>query len=402
MTSLLALLILTAGGLGVTAATVKRLLAVCQPNQVLVIYGLWRGRGYRLLRGGSTLLFPLLEESVALDLSNRNIPIRVVKALTSIGIRITVEGVANLKIASHEPTVHAAVERLIGRTREEVSTMARLTLESNLRGLIATLSPEQLNGDADAFARALLQHAQDDMQQLGLELDSLLITSISDDVRYLNSLGRPQQVKLLRRSRIAEAEARAQSRMEAVEQQASTQLAQIRRDEAIARVEAQRRIQEAGTRQLALVAEAEAETAGERSRVEAELPLQVARIAAVTAQLQADVVAPAQAEYEASLAAARTGAARLRADGDAQAEALRVLMDSLLAAGPDGRQVFLMQRLQPLLALLRQAVPTLDVEQVRLISESGESPNLAGLLAQVQAATNLDLGRWLRPADPPP
>jgi flotillin len=87
-------------------------------------------------------------------------------------------------------------------------------------------------------------------------------------------------------------------------------------------------------------------------------------------QLQADVVAPAEAAYQEALAAARAGAAGIRADGDAQTEALRALMDSLLAAGPEARSVYRMPRLQP-------------------------------LLARLQAATDVDLGRWLRPMDPP-
>ena len=78
-------------------------------------------------------------------------------------------------------------------------------------------------------------------------------------------------------------------------------------------------------------------------------------------------------------------------------------MESLLAAGPEGRTIYLMQRLQPLLALLRQAVPPIAVEELRLVGESrGGQDGLPALLARLQAATDLDLGRWLRPADPTP
>jgi flotillin len=402
MTPFLALLLLSGGGLLVFRAALGRLLAVCQPNQALVIYGLPGRRGYRLLKGGSTLLMPLVEEIRTIDLGNLNIAISVTNALTRSGIRISVEAVANVKIAGHEPTIHAAVERLLDRSRGEVSALAGVTLESNLRGVLSTLTPEQVNADTEAFSRALLEEAEDDLSQLGLELDSLQITSIRDDVRYLDSLGRPQQVELLRQSRIAEAEARAEARIETVEQEKTTRLVQFGRDEALARAEANRRIQEAGTRQQALVAEAEARTAGERSRTEAELPLQQARIESIALQLQADVVAPAEAACQEAMAIARAGAAGIRAEGDAQTEALRALIDSLLAAGPDARTVYLMQRLQPLLALLRQAVPTLQVEELRLIGEGeGSEISLPTLLARLQAATDLDLGRWLRAADPP-
>ena len=130
--------------------------------------------------------------------------------------------------------------------------------------------------------------------------------------------------------------------------------------------------------------------------------MQQARIESIALQLQADVVAPAEAACQEAMAIARAGAAGIRAEGDAQTEALRALIDSLLAAGPDARTVYLMQRLQPLLALLRQAVPTLQVEELRLIGEGeGSEISLPTLLARLQAATDLDLGRWLRAADPP-
>ena len=352
-------------------SSLLNLLAICQPNQALVIYGLPGRRGYRLLKGGSTLLVPLLEDVRSLELGNHNIPIQIVEALTATGIRISVDAVANVKIASHEPVVHAAVERLLGRSVEEVRELARLTLESNLRGVLATLTPEQVNADTEAFARALMEEAVDDFSQLGLELDSLQITALRDDVGYLDALG-------------------------------TTQLVRLGRDEAIARAEARRRIQEAQTRQEALVAEAEALIAGELSRVEAELPLQEARVESVGLQLQADVVAPAEAAYEEALAEARAGAAGIRADGEAQSKALRALMESLLAAGPEARSVYLMPRLQPLLALLRQAVPPLAVEELRLIGDGdGGSASLPVLLARLQAATDLDLGRWLRSAAQP-
>jgi flotillin len=150
------------------------------------------------------------------------------------------------------------------------------------------------------------------------------------------------------------------------------------------------------------VAEAEALIAGELSRVEAEMPLQEARVESVGLQLQADVVAPAEAAYEEALAEARAGAAGIRADGEAQSKALRSLMESLLAAGPEARSVYLMPRLQPLLALLRQAVPPLAVEELRLIGDGeGNTASLPVLLARLQAATDLDLGRWLRSDDRP-
>jgi flotillin len=402
MISLYSFLLLLGGLMAVTG--VRSWYAVCQPNQVLILYGL-RSRqrrgdermiGYRLLKGGSSFVLPLVEEVTAMNLGNLNIPLAVRQALTRSGIRISVEAVANVKVASREPAIHAAVERLLGKSTKEIQELARVTLESNLRGVLATLTPEQVNADREAFALAMLAEAEDDLQRLGLDLDSLQITAITDDARFLDSLGRPQQVELLRQSRIAEAEAQAQARIKEAEQGKVTELVRLRRDEAVARVEAERRIRDAVTLESALVAEAEAQIAGERARVEAELPMQAERIAMVANQLQADVVAPAEADCARDVAVAKGEAAAILEEGAARAEGLSALVASWHQAGPHARELYLTQRLQPLLALLRSSVPPIEVKKLRLIGEgSGKAPSLPTLLAEVQAATGFDAGRWL-------
>lgn len=407
MTALITLLLMSGGSL-IALLGFRSFYAVCQPNQVLIFYGL-RGRrdgddtrmiGYRLLKGGSSLVVPLVEDVTAMDLGNMIIELHVNNALTRGGIRLTLEAVANVKVAGQEPAIHHAVERLLGKSRDEIKALAQVTLESNLRGVLAMLTPEQVNADRDAFARAMLAEAENDLQSLGLDLDSLQITAITDAVRYLDSIGRKQQVELLRQSRIAEAEARARARIEEAENAKITELVRITRDEAIATAEADRRIQDAVTRQTAMVAEAEADIAAELARAEAELPMQEQRIKQVVHQLQADVVAPAEAACQQAYAAARSAAAGILENGAAQAEGLQCLAQSLQQAGPDARRLYLMQRLQPLMGSLRAAVPPIEVEQLRLIGDHASgSASLASVLAQVQAATGFDPARWLRPGE---
>jgi flotillin len=404
MTALISLLLMSGGSI-IALLGFRSFYAVCQPNQVLIFYGL-RGRrdgddtrmiGYRLLKGGSSLVVPLVEEVTAMDLGNMIIELHVNNALTSGGIRLTLEAVANVKVAGQEPAIHHAVERLLGKSRDEIKALAQVTLESNLRGVLAMLTPEQVNADRDAFARAMLAEAENDLQSLGLDLDSLQITAITDAVGYLDSIGRKQQVELLRQSRIAEAEARARARIEEAENAKITELVRITRDEAIATAEADRRIQDAVTRQTAMVAEAEADIAAELARAEAELPMQEQRIKQVVHQLQADVVAPAEAACQQAYAVARSAAASILENGAAQAEGLQCLAQSLQQAGPDARRLYLMQRLQPLMGSLRAAVPPIEVEQLRLIGDHASgSASLASMLAQVQAATGFDPTRWLR------
>jgi flotillin len=405
--SYITLLLLTAPVLFM-ARRILSLYAVCQPNQVLVFYGRRRPQqgqddrqiGYRLIKGGGSLCLPFVESVESMDLGNIIIDLKVNRALSKGGIRLTVEAVANVKVASREPIIHNAVERLLGRSIKEIKDLAQITLESNLRGILAMLTPEEVNSDREAFSRAILEEALDDLHVLGLDLDGVQITNISDDVNYLDSIGRPQQVALLRDSRIAEAEARARSRINEAENEKDTALVRIDRDIAIARVEADRRIQEAITRQTAQVAEAQADIGAIIARVEAELPMQTERIGQMQHQLQADVVAPAEAACQRAVAEARGAAAAILEDGQARADGMRELVRSLLAAGPDAQQIYLLQRLEPLLVSLRSAVPPIEVDQLQVIGQGADGKtSIATLLAEAKAATGLDLGRWLPSAN---
>ena len=388
-----------AAGAWAFVALLRQLYYICQPSEVLIFSGLRRhigsGQqvGYRTVRGGSALRIPVLEEVARLDLSNMTIDLRVENAYSKGGIPLNVSGVANIKISGDEPGIHNAIERLIGKEQDEIRHIAKETLEGNLRGVMASLTPEQLNEDKVTFARTLLEEAEDDLQKLGLVLDTLQIQNISDDVRYLDSIGRKQLVELKRDSRIAEAEAKSQSSVKQAENERITSLRRLDKELAIATAEAEKRVKDALTRREALVAEVEAKVGAELARAEAEIPVQQERIKQITEQLQADVIAPAESECKTMMAAAKGQAATIVEQGRSQAEGLRELVESLKHSGDDAKRLFLLQKLEPLLTMLSDTVQPIEVEEVNLIGEREGHANLslATLLKQFQETTGLRL-----------
>ena len=388
-----------AAGLWAFILLLRQLYYICQPSEVLIFAGLRRRTGsgqtvgYRTVRGGSALRIPVLEEVMRLDLSNMIIDLRVENAYSKGGIPLNVTGVANIKISGDEPGIHNAVERLIGKSQDDIRHIAKETLEGNLRGVMSSLTPEQLNEDKVTFARTLLEEAEDDLQRLGLVLDTLQIQNISDDVRYLDSIGRKQLVELKRDSRIAEAEAKSQSSVKQAENQRITDLRRLDKDLAIATANAEKRTTDAMTRRAALVAEVEASVGAELARAEAELPVQKERIKQVTEQLQADVVAPAESECQTLMAEAKGEAATIIEQGRSQAEGLRDLVESLKRSGDDAKRLFLLQKLEPLLTMLSDTVQPVEVEEVSLVGEKsgGSTLTIATLLKQLQQSTGLKL-----------
>lgn len=394
-------LLLSIFGVGTGAGffVIRNLYHICQPSEVLIFAGSKReipgGRsvGYRLVKGGSSIQAPLLERTFRMDLTNMIIDLKVSNAFSKGGIPLTVEGVANIKIAGEEPTIHNAIERLLGKSRKEIEQLAKETLEGNLRGVLASLTPEQVNEDKIAFAKSLLDEAEDDLEKLGLVLDNLQIQNISDNVRYLDSIGRKQQAELLRDARMAEAKAKAESVIQASANERLTALRRIERDLEIAKADVERRVRDALTKRVAMVAEAEAGVGAEIARTQAELAMQTERIKQVQNQLQADVVAPAEAECKRAIAKARGDAARIVEDGKAQAEGTVRLAESWKAAGDSAREIFLFQKLEFLLKTMASGVPEVKVRNVTVIDakDGSSATKIASFLEQLRQTTGVDV-----------
>ena len=92
------------------------------------------------------------------------------------------------------------------------STSGKETLEGHLRGVLATLTPEEVNEDRLKFAQALMDEADTDFDKLGLHLDTLKIQNVTDTTNYLESIGRRRIAEVIRDAEIAESTAKAESK----------------------------------------------------------------------------------------------------------------------------------------------------------------------------------------------
>ncbi|MGH1396027.1 MAG: flotillin family protein [Trichormus sp.] len=380
---------------------IRNLYYICQPSEVLIFAGSRtaiddkRSVGYRLVKGGSGIQVPLLEKTFRMDLTNMIIELRVSNAYSKGGIPLTVEGVANIKIAGEEPTIHNAIERLLGKTRKDIEQLAKETLEGNLRGVLANLTPEQVNEDKITFAKTLLDEAEEDLEKLGLVLDNLQIKNIFDEVRYLDSIGRKQQAELLRDARIAEAQAKAEAIIKASENNRITKLRQIERDLEIAKAEAERRVRDALTKRTAVIAEVESVVNAHIAKVQAEVAVQTERIKQVENQLKADVIAPAEAECQRAIAYAKGDAAKIIEEGKAQAAGTQRLAQSWQNAGTSAQEIFIFQKLEPLLKIMATGVPEVQVENLTVIDAANGSnvAKMASLIEQLRQTTGVDVAQ---------
>ncbi len=378
---------------------VTKLIYICAPNEVIIFSGSKRvvgGKtlGYRYKKGGLGIRIPLMETVDRLDMTNMIIDIRVSDAYSKGGIPLNVEGVANLKVAGKEPELANAIERLLGKKREDIVRIARETLEGNLRGVLSTLTPEEVNQDRIKFAESLLTEADKDLTNLGLDLDILKIQNVSDSSGYLDSLGRQQSASLIMRSRVAEADNKALAAEQAAQNFQEAEIARITAEIRMAKADAHRRIVDAQTKKDAMVAEQQSIVTAEVAKSRAELEVQHARIEQVRLQLLADRVKPAEAKRAQMIEAARGASAKILEDGKATATSLREIAQTWERTGDNARQVFVAQKLSGLVSSLMSTVSPLPIDKFTVI-DSALSGQGDGTLAVKAAVTSEQLKHTL-------
>ena len=379
---------------------IRRLLYVSAPNEALVFSGAHRtlgdkDMGYRIVRGGRSMRVPLLEEVSRIDLTMFTIDVVVQAAYSKGGIPLNVVGVANVKVAGEEPLLNNAVERFLLKSRPEVMRIAKETLEGNLRGVLAQLTPEQVNEDKTRFAQTLIDEAEHDMNRMGLALETLKIQNVSDDTGYLNSIGRIRGSMVRQSAAIAEASAQADAAVQKAANQMSAEVAKIDADLEISRQQYAKRIADARTKRTAMIAESEGQVSAEVAKTRAEIEKQKARVLQVQRKLDAEVVQPAEAQRRASEEKARGDASRIVEQGRAQASALRSLVEQVRKSGASAREVLVVQKLLPLAHAIAGAQQKITIRKLTILPAEDGGSDFAratiGAAAKLKAATGIDV-----------
>ena len=409
MTTILSAAILVVMAMLFTIMIVKSLIVICPPNQIAVITGKNRtlsdGRtvGYRILKGGRTLRIPIIEKVSWMDLNTIPLEVSVTNAYSKGAIPLNVQGIANVKVSSAEGLLENAAERFLDRPTDQIGQIAKETLEANLRGVLATLSPEEVNEDRLKFSQQLIDEADDDIKTLGLELDVMKIQNVTDDNQYLDSVGRRLTADVVKQARVAEAERMAESEAAEAAARERAQIATVQADKNIVEEQNQLRVRTAELEAIAKAKEEEASVAGDIARATAEQELEQQRIELERRRLEADVVTPAKANLEAKQLAAQAEAAKIIEDGKAQVEVFQRLTEQYQAAGDDGQRIFVLNMLPELVDKIVSTVNNVDIDRVAIVDNGGgQGGGIPGLVSQlpgavvslteqIEAATGVDI-----------
>ncbi|MEC8441151.1 MAG: SPFH domain-containing protein [Cyanobacteriota bacterium] len=363
------------------------MIRICRPNEMLVVTGSRSNqehqgvKGYRVVaNGGWTFVKPILETARRMDVTLLPVLVEVNNAYSKGGTPLNIQAIANVKVSSDPAVRNNAIERFLGRDSAEIVQVAKENLEGNLRSVLAQLTPEQVNEDRLRFAEQIADEVGADLRRLGLQLDTLKIQSVSDDVDYLNSISRRRVAQIVRDAEIAEAEAigqaeRLEAEMEEVAEVVRTEAETVvmEKDNAVrtkvAQMEKQARSEEERTTAAELEAKARAQQKLQKVRSELE-----------RLRLQAEEVLPAQAEQKARELRARGKAAATAEDVKASALVNDLLTQVWEEAGSTAELVFLLQQIEMVLEQATRLPTRMTLKRITSLDGDAAS-SLSNLVA---------------------
>tara|TARA_B100000459_G_C8587565_1_gene206282 strand:- start:150 stop:1472 length:1323 start_codon:yes stop_codon:yes gene_type:complete len=363
------------------------MIRICRPNEMLVVTGSKSNqgnqgvKGYRVVaNGGCTFVKPILETARRMDVTLLPVLVEVNNAYSKGGTPLNIQAIANVKVSTDPEVRNNAIERFLGRDNKEIVQVAKENLEGNLRSVLAQLTPEQVNEDRLRFAEQIADDVGEDLRRLGLQLDTLKIQSVYDDVDYLNSISRRRVAQIVRDAEIAEAEAIGQAERIEAEMEEVAEVVRTEADTVVLEKDNDVRTQVAQMEKQARSEEERTEAAELEARARAEQQLQKVRAELERLRLKAEAILPSKAQQKAQELRARGQAAATAEDVKASALVNDMLTQVWEDAGSTAELVFLLQQIEMVLAQATRLPAQLQLKRITAL-DGNDASSLASLVA---------------------
>ncbi len=391
------------------------------PNQVLVVSGRKHtitnpvtGEkervGFRIVKGGGAIIWPVVERVDALSLEIMTIEVETPEVYTEQGVPVTVAGVAQIKIKGDDVSIRTAAEQFLSKSAAEIRTVAHETLAGHLRAILGTMTVEEIYKDRDTFAQRVQEVSAVDMANMGLRIVSFTIKDIRDDQGYLDALGQARTAEVKRDATIGQALASRDATIKSAEARQEGETAKFQAETKIAEANKEYSVQKAGYEAEVNRKRAEAEMAYTlqqnilNQKIKAEevqiqviekskqIEVQGQEVQRKERELEATVRKPAEADRYRIETMANAEKARVETEADGQASAIRATgeaeADATRARGLAQAEVIKAQGLAEAEAMEKKAEAWQQYNQAAIIQQLIDSlPKVAEAIAQPLART---------------
>lgn len=106
------------------------------------------------------------------------------------GVPVTVTGVVHCKIMSAPEFLPLAAEQFLGKSVDHIKSVVLQTVEGHMRAVIGTQVIDDICKKRQELAMMIRESTTKDLSRMGIDIMSLTIKDIKDDVEYLSSAGK--------------------------------------------------------------------------------------------------------------------------------------------------------------------------------------------------------------------
>lgn len=360
-------------------------------DKAMVITGLKK----RVLSGRGGLMVPLLETSCIISLENISMTTDVTEAPSQQGIFVDVVGTAVVKVRNEAQSIFKAVEQFCSgnakSTKDVISGMVEQILEGKLRGIVSTMTVEEINSNRAEFERRVESDINKELEEMGLQLLSYSILRIATQGGYLENRARPQVAQSKAEAEIAEAERKRDTDIKTAEAVREGEKVKLATDAEVAEAERDKSLKVEQYRAERDRAKAEADVAYSLMEIEkqSEVERQKAALAEQAAmrvekELVASVDKPAEAARRKTEIEAE--AAKIKAIREAEAEAERIRIEAQARA--EARKIEAQAEAE---AIRLKGEADADAIRAKGIAEADAKNKLADALAKYGEAAVVEM-----------
>lgn len=289
---------------------------VADIDKALIITG---GKEPVIKVSGGSFVIPIFRKAQYFDLCMLTVPADGDEIKTKTAIPIIVDWTAQIRPNVKDVQVlKKAIVSFKERGNDGITEDVKLTLMGAVRGVVATMTPEQVQSDKEAFKEAIVESVMDELSDMGLELVSLNIQDITDNNGYYDDIAAIDREEKRKEAEKVRATANQQIRQQNAESEKAAKHSELASELEIAERAKENDLKKASFKIETDKARADAEVAGALQKTirMQEIAEQEGRVEVVR-QEQANLAA----QKEKEVIITRTQAERERAEINATAQA---------------------------------------------------------------------------------
>ncbi|MBY0548016.1 MAG: flotillin family protein [Candidatus Obscuribacterales bacterium] len=150
----------------------------CRPNHAMIVFG---AGGSRVIKGGGTPVWPMIEQRAFLSLEVMTIELRNFAPLqTDDGINVLITATAQVKVMGEEESIKIAAEQFLGKSDQEIAALAHEIIIGQVRATAVKLPYETLARDFNLVSSQIQQALIPELAKLGMTIVSLTIAEVID------------------------------------------------------------------------------------------------------------------------------------------------------------------------------------------------------------------------------